>query len=200
MRAVFATTGALVYPSHAHVPQYRPRISELQEYLDRLCLGIPALLRPMRQERRTLFRRGKRGNAAVIGPIEHEEHVAARIRREVGVGRMQRVAIEQQQPASFPFGASMPYLSTKCVNASGLGTPTSCAFNERLWLSSGVSPWQGTNSICEPGINISGPLNSWLSVKISEALTACMLGIPSSACQVSKSECQLKPLPAKPGL
>ena len=35
MRAVFATTGALVYPSHAHVPQYRPRISELQEYLDR---------------------------------------------------------------------------------------------------------------------------------------------------------------------
>ena len=40
MCAVFATTGALVYPSHAHVPQYRPRISELQEYLDRYNTGL----------------------------------------------------------------------------------------------------------------------------------------------------------------
>jgi hypothetical protein len=30
----------------------------------------------------------------------------------------------------------------------------------------------------------------WFGVKVIEALTARILGIPSSMCQVSKSECQ----------
>jgi hypothetical protein len=57
-------------------------------------------------------------------------------------------------------------------------------------LSSGVSPTQATKRVCEPGMTISGPLCSVLSVSAMEAEMARGVGIPSSLCQVSKSECQ----------
>tara|TARA_R110000823_G_scaffold130015_1_gene257789 strand:- start:1998 stop:2171 length:174 start_codon:yes stop_codon:yes gene_type:complete len=47
-------------------------------------------------------------------------------------------------------------------------------------------------------MSISGPLNSLLSVSMSETLTARIAGMPSSACQVSKSECQSKPALSNP--
>ena len=47
---------------------------------------------------------------------------------------------------------------------------------------------------------ISEPLKGVFGVSASETLTARGVGMPSSACQVSKSECQENPAPPKPGL
>ena len=52
------------------------------------------------------------------------------------------------------------------------------------------SPTQETNRWCEPGMIISGPLCGVLGVRLIEQLTMRMAGMPSSTCQVSKSECQ----------
>ena len=51
-----------------------------------------------------------------------------------------------------------------------------------------------------PGITISGPLNGWLSVSATLALRQRGVGMPSSVCHVSKSECQPKSSPRNPGL
>ena len=49
-------------------------------------------------------------------------------------------------------------------------------------------------------MSISGPLLSWFSDRLMEMLTQRMAGMPSSACQVSKSLCQSKPRPRNAGL
>lgn len=54
--------------------------------------------------------------------------------------------------------------------------------------------------MCDPGMTNKGPFVSWFTSSAIEQLIARIRGIPSSTCQVSKSECQKKPWPLKPGL
>src|SRR5690554_273644 len=99
-----------------------------------------------------------------------------------------------------PVGDWIPCRFARVATASLDGTPTVCACSDCVQLFSGVTPAQGMKYSWDPGISISGPLKALFSVSMIEALTARMAGMPSSVCQVSKSECHSKPLPQKPAL
>src|SRR5690554_7863567 len=57
----------------------------------------PALARLMGQEARTAPGGREGRHAAVVAPVVDEEDVATRVRRHVGVGAVQHVAVEQQR-------------------------------------------------------------------------------------------------------
>src|SRR5699024_375083 len=126
----------------------------------------------------------------VVDAVEHQENVRARERRDVVARTVHDVRVEPQGGA----GRSGELIDAVAVGHVGNdllgGHPIFCSFREDLWLSSGVSPRLGTKVRCEPGITISPPLYGKFGVSAIEQLTARGAGMPSSACQVSKSECQ----------